>query len=173
MRYCKGSVSYISEEVVRTNLLPERNQGTILDWFFLGKGAESAKTRCDIVHPDQIPNCDVALAEDYGKQDTEEFEEGEDNEGLSENLRPYNSGACVLSREVNADEPPVRFHETSAPPSFSPEEESALYMVGRVTYETALSALKRKAPQPTPAHCSSTSFPVDSVGTQCKRSRIH
>jgi hypothetical protein len=46
-------------------------------------------------------------------------------------------------------------------------------MVGRVTYETALSALKRKAPQPTPAHCSSTSFPVDSVGTQCKRSRIH
>jgi len=160
MRYCKGSISYISEDVVRQNLLPERKQRTILDWSFLGKGAESAKTLCEIVNRDQIPNCEVALAKDYGKQDTEEIEEEEDSEGPSTDPRPDNL---------------VSFHalQTSTPPSFSPEEQSALKMTSLMNYDAALSALKRKAPQPTPAHYPSTSFPVDPVSTQYKRSRIH
>lgn len=173
MRYCKGSVSYISENLVRQNLLPERRQRTILDWYFLGKGAESAKTRCEIVNQDQIPNCELALATDHGKQDTEEMEEEEGNEGPSTDPRPDHLGACVLFRGIDADEPLVPFHalQTFAPPSFSPDEEAALRMTSLMTYDVALSALKRKAPPPTPTQYSSTSFRVDPDVNQYKRSR--
>jgi hypothetical protein len=51
-----------------------RKHRVVLIWSHPGKQHERAHTSCEIVNAGQIP-CDLALAEDFGKQDTEDIEE--------------------------------------------------------------------------------------------------
>ncbi|CZR69364.1 uncharacterized protein PAC_19264 [Phialocephala subalpina] len=75
-RRCKGAVSYISEAAVRRHHLKVRRDRTILAWSYTGK---QAYTSCEIVSADLTPLCEVALAEECRKEDTEEIDEKEES----------------------------------------------------------------------------------------------
>lgn len=53
-----------------------RRDRLVLAWNHIESGNERAHTRCEIIDQEQhFPNCEIALAEDYGKQDAEEMED--------------------------------------------------------------------------------------------------
>lgn len=89
-RNCKGSVSYISENIVRENHFKNSKQNVVLAWrCFEGLYKDqSLNTRCKIVPPEWLSKCDVAFGEECGKQDVkdewEEKEDREDGEGSAE-----------------------------------------------------------------------------------------
>jgi hypothetical protein len=75
MKSCKGNVSYISEVFARQQLAAGPKSSIILEWSNVGSGSNFARTRCELVPRDQLSCCDVALAENHGKNDTDVVED--------------------------------------------------------------------------------------------------
>jgi hypothetical protein len=80
MRNCNGDVSYISEVFARQQLQAGRKSRIIINWSPLNEQVWSY-TQCVLVHPDHLPGCVVALAENCGKDDTEDTAEEQEEEG--------------------------------------------------------------------------------------------
>ncbi|KAH9217651.1 hypothetical protein DL95DRAFT_91041 [Leptodontidium sp. 2 PMI_412] len=157
-RYCKGRISYISEEAARRCYLVSRNNKTILTWNYLGKGHELAYTTCEIIDKEHFSQhrCEVALAEEHGTKDREEIEE-EEAEGQTMDLGLANP---MTARSFGAPDPL----------EFSPEELLELRMAAVMNSASANIMVKRKASLlPSSEQYGSTSC---SIETTRKKSRL-
>ncbi|CZR58572.1 uncharacterized protein PAC_08464 [Phialocephala subalpina] len=98
---CKGNVSYISEKTVRKHHLRKGARSTILTWRYTGgpQSNEKYKTRCEVVRPELLPDCDIAFAEECGMQDSESSgEDEEDDEDSTESVnRPQRNDIGIPS----------------------------------------------------------------------------
>jgi len=72
-KICEGNVSFISEALVLRQYLGRDKPSIVLSWRY-ATGSENDKisdTRCVVVKPELLLNCDVALAENCGTEDAE------------------------------------------------------------------------------------------------------
>lgn len=168
---CKGSFSYISENIARKHHLKSERQYIILSWRYTGgkQSNESLNTRCEIVKPEWLPGCDIAFGEECGKQDSEESEDDEDDEDDDDE----EDNAESPSKSQFNDMVPYRAFETFGIHDFSPEQE---LRVRQTTTEMILDAAtlieKRRAAKlpPTPFTLPSCP-PAPQRTTRGKRSR--
>ncbi|PVH77719.1 hypothetical protein DL98DRAFT_264119 [Cadophora sp. DSE1049] len=89
-RKCEGDTTYISETIVNQYLLGSRCSYIILRWRYTGADQSNRfyRTRCEIVKAEQLPDCEIAFGENFGKNDTQESEGAKDS---SEDSNSYQS----------------------------------------------------------------------------------
>ncbi|EPE26347.1 hypothetical protein GLAREA_02259 [Glarea lozoyensis ATCC 20868] len=71
VKTCRGGVSYISRTFVLQQLCAGLKTHIILEWTDVGSGKELSRTRCEVVDPKQLSDCQLALAEHHGKNDSD------------------------------------------------------------------------------------------------------
>lgn len=91
MRACKGKVSYISDAFARQQLGAGPKPSILLDWSNVGSGSDFARTRCELIHRDFLSNCELALAEDHEKNDSDFVDGG--LAGEEQNIHDRSIGA--------------------------------------------------------------------------------
>ncbi|KAH8591693.1 hypothetical protein B0O99DRAFT_268501 [Bisporella sp. PMI_857] len=156
-KYCKGRTSYISDEAVSRNQISARNQRIVLTWAHTINPHKRSYTRCEIVSPEQLPNCDLALAEDCGKRDKEEIAEEEEEEG--EERRKETISDCLL--------PSLLLH------GISQDDALMLRATSQMNLEAAELYIKKKRMQPISTTAQyPVSLPANRGGNQRKRPRI-
>lgn len=82
---------------MQRNYLKIEKQRTLLIWWHTGRkdNGSFSHTRCEVVKQETIQGCDIALAEDCWKQDSEDIEEGEVIEGQAKDAQPSNTGGSL------------------------------------------------------------------------------
>lgn len=68
---------------MRIHHLDRDKPSIVLQWHYVSEDKVSY-TRCIVVKPELLPNCDIALGENCGKEDEEELEEEEHDVGGDE-----------------------------------------------------------------------------------------
>lgn len=99
-KICEGRHSYISENAVRRNYLDRDKPNIVLQWRYPQED-KIFSTRCIVVKAEVLPNCEVALGEDFGKEDQEELEEEQqqrDGDSSEENMNISNES--ILNDDI-------------------------------------------------------------------------
>jgi hypothetical protein len=160
-KICEGNISYISETVVRINHLDRDKPSIILQWHYVSVSEDKVSyTRCIVVKPELLPDCDIALGENCGKEDEEELgEEEHDVGGDEDNLN--------LSDESQLNDM-VKYEPFGAmlTQRLSPEEEYRVIRISTaMNLETALRLTRITSPQPRPFPLTSDRLRVQSSRT--------
>ncbi len=172
-RICQGTKSYISKNTVVRNHLKTKRERILLTWCYMGKSRDQqySNTWCEVVQQDIIPGCDIALAEDCGKQDTEDIEDEEVIEGQATDRQSSNIGLLLARPRANvSNESKVLFvpseaftlHDLS-----DAQEEELMERTSKMNFWSSLAMVKRIAPQPD--HLSLASCPIEA---QRKRPKL-